>query len=187
MLRRFSLVAVLAISMIFSANQAQGDIISFRFEGRSGFGLRPDNENPGASGSGFGDVRAGIFYDTDTNELTMDFGWGSGNGFSDLTGNATVAHIHGAADFFTNAGVVVGLDNLPGFNNSSTSGGFIGSVTLNETAAANLLAGLLYVNIHTAANPGGELRGNLVAIPEPAFAGILMIGLGIILNRRDRR
>ncbi len=186
MLQRFSLMAVMGISILFSANQVQGDVISFYFEGRSGLGLRPDNENPSASGSGFGDVRAGIFLDTDTNELTMDFGWGTENGFADLTGDVTVAHIHGAADFFSNAGVVVGLNTLAGFNSSATGGGFVGSVTLSDTAVANLLSGLLYVNIHTAANPGGELRGNMIAIPEPAFAGILMIGLGIVLHRRNR-
>ena len=37
----------------------------------------------------------------------------------------------------------------------------IGSVTLSEAQAKDLLAGLLYVNIHTAANPKGEIRGQV--------------------------
>ena len=37
-----------------------------------------------------------------------------------------------------------------------------GTATLNDTQVADLLAGKWYANIHTAANPGGELRGNMV-------------------------
>ena len=36
-----------------------------------------------------------------------------------------------------------------------------GSATLNDAQAADLLAGRLYVNIHTAAHPGGEIRGQV--------------------------
>jgi hypothetical protein len=48
-------------------------------------------------------------------------------------------------------------------------GGVIfGSVTFNPDSASNLLAGLTYVNIHTALNPGGEIRGQLVLVTNTA-------------------
>jgi hypothetical protein len=37
-----------------------------------------------------------------------------------------------------------------------------GSATLNDAQAADLMAGRWYFNIHTAANKGGEIRGQVV-------------------------
>jgi hypothetical protein len=37
-----------------------------------------------------------------------------------------------------------------------------GTATLTENQATDLLAGKWYANIHTAANPGGELRGQMM-------------------------
>ncbi len=36
-----------------------------------------------------------------------------------------------------------------------------GSATLTDEQAADLMAGKYYVNVHTAANPGGEIRGQV--------------------------
>ena len=47
---------------------------------------------------------------------------------------------------------------------------------------AALLAGDLYVNIHTQAFPGGQIRGQI--IPEPGTALLLGAGLGVALLRR---
>ncbi len=176
--------------MIGFVATAKGDTFNFVFQGKAGFGLLTGNENPAATGNGSGGVIAGITYDTDTNIMAIDIGWGSGNGFNDLTGDVTAIHIHGPADFNTNAGVIVNLGNLGGLNGDSVNGGYSNaSVAIPEAQEQNLLDGLLYVNAHTAANPGGEIRGNFVqAIPEPSSAAVLAIVVGAgLLRRRNRR
>jgi hypothetical protein len=74
--------------------------------------------------------------------------------YSGLTGPATAAHIHGPAAAGANAGVVVP------FKPPVTSP-FSGTATLTEAQVADLKAGKWYINVHTAANPGGEIRGQI--------------------------
>ena len=73
---------------------------------------------------------------------------------TDLTGPAVAGHIHKGAVGVA-GGVVLAL-MVP-----TTTVEVTGTVTLNAVALADLKAGLLYVNIHTAANPMGEIRGQL--------------------------
>lgn len=63
------------------------------------------------------------------------------------------------------------------------------STTLTEAQEAQLLAGLMYVNIHSSAFPGGEIRGQLQAVPEPGTYGLIAAGLlvGVALWRRRTR
>jgi hypothetical protein len=51
-----------------------------------------------------------------------------------------------------------------------------GLVPEAEIVAA-LFAGKTYLNLHTADFPSGELRGDILAIPEPATISMLMLGL----------
>ena len=74
--------------------------------------------------------------------------------YSGLSGPATAAHFHGPAEAGKNAGVAVPIAN-PGTSPVQ------GSATLTDAQAADLAAGKYYVNIHTAANPGGEFRGQV--------------------------
>jgi hypothetical protein len=37
-----------------------------------------------------------------------------------------------------------------------------------------------YVNIHTTEFPGGEIRGFLDAVPEPAAWGLMLLGFGLV-------
>jgi CHRD domain/Secretion system C-terminal sorting domain len=81
--------------------------------------------------------------------------------YSGLTANASAAHIH-RAPAGTNGGVQIDLNPL-GFTFGAQSGTFSKIILLNATQAADLLAGNLYVNIHNANFPGGEIRAQLNA------------------------
>ena len=74
--------------------------------------------------------------------------------YSGLSGPVTAAHFHGPAEAGKNAGIAVPIPN------AGTSP-VEGSATLTDAQAADLVAGKYYVNIPTAANPGGELRGQV--------------------------
>jgi len=86
-----------------------------------------------------------------TKELTWDVK------YSGLSGPAAAAHIHGPAAPGANAGVVLPLD-AP----KAPAGEIKGSKALTDAQIADLQAGKYYVNIHTEANKGGEIRGQLM-------------------------
>ena len=77
--------------------------------------------------------------------------------YSGLTGPATAGHIHGPAAAGANAAVVVPFTGVP----SAPAGEITGSATLTDAQIADLQAGKWYTNIHTAANKGGEIRGQI--------------------------
>jgi len=91
---------------------------------------------------------AEVTYDTASKQLTWTVT------FSDLTGEATAAHFHGPAEAGKNAGVQVPIGNNP-------TSPAKGTATLTDAQAADLMAGKLYVNVHTAANKAGEIRGQV--------------------------
>ena len=91
---------------------------------------------------------ADIDYDPATKKLSWKLT------YSGLTGPAMAAHFHGPAEVGKNAGVAVAIPN------AGTSPAE-GSATLTDAQAADLEAGKYYVNVHTAANPGGEIRGQV--------------------------
>ena len=162
-------------------------------KGTAGDGLRAGNQNPAVSGGSGGETGAGISYDDVSNLLTIHVGWGTGKGFTNLTGNANAGHLHGPTldspplAYTENAGVDVPLDGLAGWNPSATNGGLDDSVTLTAGQENTLLAGKYYMNVHTVANGNGEIRGQLVVVPEPATATLLLCGSALALARRRRR
>ena len=74
--------------------------------------------------------------------------------YSGLSGPATAAHIHGPAGPGSNAGVLVPFAG-------ANANPIVGQATITPQQYGDLAAGQWYVNIHTAANPGGEIRGQL--------------------------
>jgi hypothetical protein len=90
--------------------------------------------------------------DVDFDPATMKLSWKLT--YSGLSGPATAAHFHGPGEAGKNAGVAVAIPN-------AGSSPAEGSATLTDAQAADLAAGKYYVNVHTAANPGGEIRGQV--------------------------
>jgi hypothetical protein len=137
MLKTKTMLAALAVGILF-AGPAFAEKMKATLDGKS--------ENPPNTSAGKG--TADIDYDAATKKLSWKVT------YSGLSGPATAAHFHGPAEVGKNAGVAVAIPN------AGTSP-VEGSATLTDAQAADLMAGKYYVNIHTAANPGGEIRGQV--------------------------
>jgi len=133
--------------MLASARQSQAAAMSLKAD------LKGASEVPPTTSTGSG--TATVSYDASTKTVTWE------GSFSGLSGPATAAHIHGPAEAGKNAGVIVPLSQ----KDVPFTSPFQGKATLPDDKAAALSTALsggqAYVNIHTAANPGGEIRGQL--------------------------
>jgi hypothetical protein len=138
MFRTSILAAVCAVGFLSSASAAM-----VQFQGT----LSGKSEVPPTTSSGSGDVLATL--DTASKKLSYTMT------YYGLTGPATAAHFHGPAASGANAGVVVPIGTNPA---SPTTG----SVTLTEAQMKDLEAGKWYANVHTEANKGGEIRGQMM-------------------------
>jgi hypothetical protein len=76
--------------------------------------------------------------------------------YSGMTSNTSAAHIHGPAAPGASAGVILGLTVSGG-----TEGTISGSGMMSEEHFNMLLAGQTYINVHTANNGPGEIRGQI--------------------------
>jgi hypothetical protein len=134
-----TMLATLALgAAITFAGPAFADKMKATLDGKS--------EVPPTTSTGTG--TADIDYDAATKKLSWKVT------YTGLTGPATAAHFHGPAGPADKAGVAVAIPN-------ATTSPVEGSAVLTDAQAADLTAGKYYVNIHTAANPGGEIRGQV--------------------------
>lgn len=105
--------------------------------------------------------------------------------FQNLTGAVTLIHFHGPAPVGVNGGIQVTLTAGPS--------PIVGSATIDASQQADLLAGLWYINIHTAFFPSGEIRGQVLRadlvrmVPEPAALSLLGGGLLLVVALTRRR
>ncbi len=129
--------------------------------------------------------------------------------FSGLTGNTTASHIHAGVNAGGNNGVATQIPSFTGFPLNVTSGTFVRTVDLTLPASWNaayitanggtpagaeaaLFAAMnsnrAYLNIHTTFAGGGEIRGYLTPVPEPATTAAVGAGLlgAFALVRRAR-
>ena len=90
---------------------------------------------------------ADITYDSATKNLSWTIE------HTGLSGDVTAAHFHGPAAVGVNAPPVVPID---------MSALAKGSATLDDAQATDLSEGRWYLNLHTAANPDGEIRGQVM-------------------------
>lgn len=134
-------IAVAAVTALLAfASPTYADTMQFKAD------LTGASEVPPNASTGTGTVTA--TFDTTSKQLSWK------GTYSGLSGPATAAHFHGPAGPGKNAGVAMAIK-------PSTSP-LEGSATLTDAQAADLMAGNWYVNVHTEANKGGELRGQLV-------------------------
>ena len=135
-------VAALAAITGCSMMDRQSNMVAFTTQ------MRGANEVPANASPGTGSVDAVLNKDNNLFRWKVNY--------SGLTGPATAGHFHGPAAVGANAGVVVPWTG-------GMSSAMEGSATLTAAQAADLMAGRWYANIHTAANPGGEVRGQMTA------------------------
>jgi hypothetical protein len=130
--------SLVLVSTVALAGSASAEKLKATLDGKS--------EVPATTSAGTG--TADLDYDAATKKLSWKLS------YSGLSGPATAAHFHGPAEAGKNAGVAVAIPN-------ATASPVEGSATLTDAQAADLTAGKYYINIHTAANPGGEIRGQV--------------------------
>lgn len=135
-------IAVVAVAAMSGCGmmERQSNMVAFTTQ------LRGANEVPPNTSPATGSVDAQLNKDTNLFRWKVNY--------SGLTGPATGAHFHGPAAIGANAGVVLPWNN-------PISSPLEGSATLTPAQTADLMAGRWYANIHTAAHPGGELRGQM--------------------------
>ena len=133
--------AALALGLVMAAaTPALAEMLAYKAD------LKGASEVPPNDSKGTGRVDAK--YDTATKKLTWTVT------YKDLTGPATAAHFHGPAAPGVNAGPQITLEG-------SLASPAKGEATLSDAQVADLAKGLWYLNVHTAAHPPGEIRGQL--------------------------
>ncbi|WP_445192376.1 CHRD domain-containing protein [Sphingomonas sp. Tas61C01] len=146
------------------------------------------NENPPVASAGLGLGQLVLSDDMNSFSVTITY--------SGLSSTAVAGHVHCCAPIGSNASVAIGF-TVPG----GVAGTIMGTYNLLDMSIYNgafltasggtgagarmafitgLNGGLAYLNIHTAVNPGGEIRGQLGVVPEPATWAMMILGFGLM-------
>nr|WP_246756699.1 CHRD domain-containing protein [Bradyrhizobium diazoefficiens] len=133
-------MAMLGGLVVLTAAKANAEVVKLQADLKGSSEVPPNN----STGSG----KAEATYDSETKTLTYTVT------YAGLTGPALGAHFHGPVEPGKNAGIVLPFKTV--------QSPIQGSATLTDNQATDLLAGKWYANIHTAMNPGGELRGQMM-------------------------
>jgi hypothetical protein len=180
------MAALVAAATLSAAGAAQSAVLVYRAD------LSAANEVPTnvSAGTGFGIFTIDDVLNTMQVAIT----------FSGLSGTTTASHLHCCAPSGSNAGVATQVPTFSGFPLGVTSGVYshLFDLTLTSTynptfvtshggtaasAEAALLAGIAsqqsYLNIHSTVVPGGEIRGQLLAVPEPGTWAMMILGFGL--------
>lgn len=142
---RFAIPSILFLSALAlsACNQQTVGENSVKVEAN----LSAKSEVPPVVSNGNGDIEMTV--DKKNNKLMWEIK------YEDLTGAVTAAHFHGPAMVGENASVVVPIDG-------NLASPIKGKATVTAAQITELLAGKWYVNLHTEANPDGEIRGQLM-------------------------
>ncbi len=144
-MRLLKLTLVLAGFAMLSCNQ---DDLGVTLYSKKGIILDGSQVVPAKSVAANGTID--YVYNQTTRILTYTIKWNS------LSGNPTSMHIHGLGSVGFNAGIT---QNITGYA-AATSGTLTGTLLVDGVAIkeADILAGEYYIDVHTAANTGGEIR-----------------------------
>ena len=194
---RSSILALAATATLALVTPAQATIKVFSVN------LSGANESPPNASTGTG--TATITFDTALSTMRVQAS------FSGLVGTSTNSHIHccTASPGTSTAGVATVTPTFTGFPSGVHSGSYDNTfnmlaasgawnsafVTGNGGTPASAFAALLagatagkaYLNVHSSTVAGGEIRGFLTLVPEPASAALMVGGLGLLAAAARRR
>lgn len=177
---------LLLSSLVLAGSIAHAGIFDFTAT-LNGPSESPANASPGTGTATFS-------YDSGAHTLAINVS------FSGLTGNTTAAHIHAATAVAGTgtAGVATTTPTFAGFPGGVTAGSYSVSLDLTSSSSYNapfitgnggttagaeaalfaaISSGKAYLNIHSSTFGGGEIRGFLTPVPEPAETAALTGGL----------
>jgi CHRD domain len=153
-------LAIFSLLLVLSACEADTEMKKNTDYQRLGVVLSGANETPATTSTALGTMD--IFYSKETRMLSYTVNW------SGLTGAVTAMHIHGLGPTGYAAGIIqtftlTAITKCPTVSNTSCGtykGTFLADgVVVKEQ---DIINGMYYINIHTAANPGGEIRGQIL-------------------------